>query len=442
MSVVHDLPAGLMPESGWIRRYVDLYTPMSEAPAEAHLGTALAVLSAAIGWRAYIQWGESAEPCNLFVLLEGGSATAKKTTTMRTGSRLVDRAVAGLEDEVFGKPLSVRSIGHASGRGLIQMVGTPDPSVAAKWETIPPPGVLLDWDEFGQVLGKPGDAKSADWLGQVRTTLMQIYGGRHSGIQTGALVYAPSRCAVSVLGTMTRQELEQRISTGLLRDGFMGRFVMIPNPGRRVYLSEPPVITRGQDLERGRLADFLRAVATSTHELGSVFGRMTPAARELRSDWYQTRLKDLDAKAREGGEVEIALADAMSRLQTTAVKVAAVLAVAGMEDGENMGEVKIDDEAVHSGIRFVEMALTEVASLASQGGGMPADRYAERVVDYLSRRNGHGPIGRKELMDTVRMDGMDAAVRWRVIERLHAEGRVDIRLVKGAGRPKQEVSLP
>lgn len=432
------MSSGLMPQGGWIRRYVDLYTPMSEAAAEAHMATALAVLSAAVGWRAYIRWGESSEPCTLFVMLEGGSSTAKKTTTSRTGSGLVRHAMRDLPAGVDA-PLQVRSVSHTSRRGLLQMIGTSDEAKAAAWDHTPPPGYLLDWDEFGAVLGRPGDVKGADWLGQVRATLMELYGGRHGGIATGEMQMRPTRCAVSVLGTMTRQELEQRMSTGLLRDGFMGRFVLIPHPGRERYLARPPSWTQTHEAERASLALFLRRVATSTEELGSIFDAMDDAAVETHRHWYETRMPELDRAAEQGGEVEQALADAMGRLQTTAVKVAAVLAVSNMDPDSSLREVRITSREIVGGVEFAEHALREVASLASTGGSMATDRYAVRVVEYLRRRNGAGPVSRKDLLDNVRGDGMDRGHCWSVVRKLHEEGQVEIVIVKTGGRPREEV---
>lgn len=434
-----EMPPALIPEHGWIRRYVDLYAPMSEAPPEAHMATALAVLSAAIGWRAYIRWGESSEPCCLFVMLEGGSATAKKTTTAKTGSGLVRHAMRTMP-QGMDRPLSVRSISHTSRRGLIELVGTADEAKAMQWEVTPPPGLLLDWDEFGAVLGRPGDVKGADWLGQVRATLMELYGGWHGGIQTGEMKFRPSRCAVSVLATMTRQELEQRMSTGLMRDGFLGRFVMIPHPGRKRYMSEPPEWTPLDSQARDRLAAELREVADSKQEIGSVFARYTKEAHDFRASWYENRMREMDAAADAGGEVEQAMADAMGRLQSTAAKVSAVLAVSERESGEDLGELRIDWQHVEQGIEFAELALREVGALAGQGAGMPTDRYGRKVLDYLARRNGEGPVSRKHLIDTVRMDGLDSSACWRVVERLHEEGKLTIRVVKTAGRPRQEVS--
>ena len=433
------MAADLMPKAGWVRRYVDLYTPLSEAPAEAHMATALAVLSAAIGYRATTRWGASPEPCNLFVMLEGGSATAKKTTTAKTGADLVRYAMKGVPDAEA--PLVVRPVSHTSRRGLLELVGTADEAKARAWEVAPPPGVLLDWDEFGAVLGRPGDVKGADYLGQVRACLMEIFGGRHGGIQTGEVKFRPSRCAVSLLATMTRQELEQRVSTGLLRDGFLGRFVMIPHPGRRTYLSRPPKWTSRDLKERDELAAFLRRVSSSTHELGHIFDRMTPAATEARDEWYLARMREMDLAAEEGGEVEQSLADAMGRLQNTAVKIAGVLAISMMGDDEELSEIRVEAPDVEAGIAFAEHALAEVRSLAHAGGGMPADRYAVRVLDWLRRRNGAGPVTRKILLDTVKADGMDAKRRWEVVERLHEEGRLEVIIEKTGGRPRQIVAL-
>lgn len=434
----------LMPRDGWLRRYIDLFTPLTEAPAEAHLATALAVLSSAVGWRAHIQWGTTREPANLFVMLEGGSATAKKTTTARTGRELVIAATKGLDD-LPEMPLQVRSVSHTSRRGLLELVGTTDQAIAKAWDAAPPPGVLLDWDEFGAVLGRPGDTKGGDWLGQIRATLMELYGGRHGGIQTGELKFPPTRCAVSVLATMTRVELEQRVSTGLLRDGFLGRFVLIPHPGRARYLPEPPVFTSRDAEARDTLAHQLRRVAMSKQEVGSIFRRMTGEARELREEWYMRVMPELDKTADHGGEMDRAIADAAGRLQTTAVKIAAISAVSRMDfdGGEELSNIRIDEEDVALGIAFFDFALAEVASLAREGGGLLTDRYSRMLVDWLRTRKkrgegpGEGPreAKRKEIMDNVRMDGLSAFQRWRVVEDLVQDSTVEILEEKTGGRP-------
>jgi hypothetical protein len=430
-----------MPERGFLRDYCDLYAPLGEAPREAHLAVAMAILSAAIGWRARLQWGESSEPCNLFILLQGRSATAKKTTTAKTGAGLVRHAEKMAEEEhIDGLPIKVRSMSHTSRRGLIELIAPKDADEAKAWENGYPPGVILDWDEFGMILGNPGELKGSDYIGQIRTALMEIYGGRHGGIQIGALKLPASRCSVAILATMTRQELEQRVSSGLLRDGFMGRFVMMPHPGRQRYAAVPPPWEPRHAVQRDKLARFIIRVCLTKQEIGDVFRRLTPAALEMRKDWYERRMSQLDLDAKIGGEVEAALVDAMGRLQTTAMKVAAVAAVAEMEPDEDLGEVQIDCNHIEYGVALAEHALAEIKALTGEGGP-PLDRYRMKVRGYLASRNGHGPIGRSDLMDKCQMDGITRADRWKVVEDMHREGIVWISFAKTQGRPKQIVEL-
>lgn len=427
----------LIPDRGWIHRYVEHWTPQTEAPATSHLGAALAVMSAAVGWKGWLQWGDALEPCNLYVMLEGRSATAKKTTVAQMASRTVWRAFKGME----APPLSVMRVQQTSQRGLLEAIGTQNPELAKEWDETPPPGVILDWDEFGSVLGKPGDSKT-DWLGQIRASLMAMYGGRHGGIQTGQLKVYPSRCAVAVLATMTRVELEQRVSTGLLRDGFLGRFLLIPNDGRRDWLAFPPDPVRGASDSRDQLARDLDRIASDTNVMGDVFKRHTADARRARTDWYRATGERLEVQANNGGDVEKAMADAFGRLQSAAVKISAVLAVSEMMEGDRITDIQIEERHALYGIRIAEFALEEIRSLATSGHGTPQDQAAVKIVDYLSRRNGKGPASRKELLDAVAVDGLTRPQKWAVVEELHKEGTVWINPIKGTGgRPREEVSL-
>jgi hypothetical protein len=387
----------LIPDRGIIRDWIDLYGPLSEAPDEAHLGAAVATLSATVGWRAHVQWSENAEPATLNVVLEGPSAQARKTTTAETAHTLAREALQDVpEDE---RRLRVRSIGHTSDRGLLELVAPPTPEIAAEWEATPPPGVLLVWDEFGNVLGRPGDPKSADWLGKVRTTLMSMTNGRHGGMQTGASKAPPSRCAVSVLATMTRHELLDRVSSGLLRDGFMGRFVLIPHPGRSRLLPIPPRWTPEMIERRQEIVTWLRRLAQAEEVIGDVFKRMTPAAIKAREQWYREWVEKLDRDARGGSEIAGDAAVAFARLQTTAVKVATILAVSEWTPDRRLSDIEIDERHVEYGQELALLALREVVDLARAGGQQPADVFANKVATLLEK---HGKTPMRQVLNGVR----------------------------------------
>jgi hypothetical protein len=442
-----------MPARGWLARYCQLFGPYSEAPMFAHLATGMALLSAAIGWKAWLQWGESREPCNLFVVLEGRSATARKTTTAYTASQLVRMAMRDIPEYLHDDPpLQMHSISHASHLGLLDLVATDDADKAKRWEEEPPPGQLWVWDEFGSLLGSPGDMKGADWIGRTRATLMEIYGGRQGGARSKATGLHASRCSVSLIATMTRQELEERVRLGLLRDGFMGRFVLVPYPGRERMLPVPPVMTRLDLDERDRLVDFLRRIALSPDNLGHVFDKLTPDGKAYRIKWYTDRMTELDKECEDGNLVAVAVAEAMGRLQSTAMKVAAIFAVSEMDPkNPRLDQVQINVDHVAAGVSFVEFALDEVRSLADDAYRRDTvhitDSYQARVLDYLRehyRKTGEDTISRATLMSNLRDPNMPVRQRWHIVMDLHNEGYLEIKAKptsEKGGRPAHTVTL-
>lgn len=429
------VPAGLVPPTGWLRRYVDLHAPLSEAPAEAHLASALALLSAAVGWKGWIQWGRTPEPLTMWVILEGQSAAARKTTTSGTALALA-RAVP----QPDGDPrLVTQRISHVSDRGLIEMVAPRDEEQAKTWDNThtPPPGIIAEWDEFGMVLGRPGDVKAADWLGRVQARMMEIYGGRHGGIQTAIGKTPGARCALAVIATMTRKEIEQRVSTGLLETGFMGRFVLIPFQGRTQVLSRPPAWGQHHHHQHAELLSWLGELIATAGVFGHAFDRLTPQAGQAWDDWYITRSTELERQAdRTNDPDDAAIYSAFNRLQTTAMKVAAVLAISEWEAGSPLEGVRITEDHVAYGTRLAEYALAEVRSLLASDQDTPETAFQAKVVDYVRELNGSGPITLRELLQRVRGRGLGYKQKKDLVWNLNPEV-LDVRVEK-RGKTRQE----
>lgn len=399
------MTTSLVPPGGWLHRYVDLHAPLSEAPPEAHLASALALLSAAVGWKGWIQWGRTPEPLTMWVILEGTSAAARKTTT--SGTAL---ALARATTQPPGDPrLVTHRISHISDRGLIELVAPKDEDQARAWDSpqTPPPGVLAEWDEFGMVLGRPGDVKAADWLGRVQARMMEIYGGRHGGIQTAIGKTPGARCALAVIATMTRREIEQRVSTGLLETGFMGRFVLIPFQGRNRVISRPPAWGQHHHHAHKELTDWLGHLLATSSTFGHAFDRLTPRAGQAWDDWYTTRSTQLEARADQTGDPDdAALYSAFNRLQTTGMKIAAILAISEWQPGSPLDTVRITDEHVHYGTSLAEYALAEVKALLATEATTPEMAYQQKILDFMQARNGHGAITMRELLKSVRGRGI------------------------------------
>lgn len=428
----------MIPQEGFLRRYVDLHAPLSEAPEEAHFAAALALLSAAVGWKAWIQWGGSPEPLTLWVVLEGQSAAARKTTTSGTALSLARRAQT--QRPGVDPCLVTHRVSHISDAGLIELIAPKDKEQGERWEAEPPPGTLLEWDEFGAVLGRPGDIKGSDWIGRLQARLMEVYGGRHGGIKTRASQLPAGRCAVALIATMTRRELEQRVSSGLLETGFMGRFVLIPFHGRTRVISRPPAWGDQENAASEELAVWLARLADNPAPFGHVFDRLTTQAGGVWDDWYVTRSRELEARADLTGDPEdAALFSAFNRLQTTAMKVAGLMCLQEWDGVQPLATLRVEPRHINSGVGLAEHALEEVRSLLACDQTSPEGEWQRKVVEVLRKRNGHGPIGIRELIGDVRARGVSYSRKKSLLLDLHPETVTIKQQVSGVTRQTKTV---
>jgi len=405
----------LIPSHGILRMWSDLYAPKSEAPVEGHLGAAIALISAAIGYKAPLTFVRNTEPCTVNIILEGASALGRKTTTANTARELARRAC----DPTMDDPgLLVHQIGHTSDAGLLELVAPKDEAQARRWDTITPPGHLLVWDEFGSLLGDPGqNRKGGDWLGRVRTTIMGLTNGWHSGSKTRSNPLNASRCSIAILATMTREELEQRVSTGLLHDGFLGRFALIPMTQNGKLLPVPPVFTEADLRHERQIVDWLQRLAFRREAWDDPFTLMTSDAVQLRTEWYtqhhQRLYDELD------DDLASAQASAFGRLQSLAMKVATVHAVSRIDD-PSTDALTIDEEAVDYGQRIADFCLQEIATLAALSGPT-ADQYQAKVISYLERHGAGEQVTKRDLLRHVKYRNLDASQRWRIVESMHPD---------------------
>lgn len=404
----------LIPESGILRMWCDLYEPKSEAPVEGHLGAAISLLSAAIGYKAPLTFVRNTEPCTVNIILEGQSALGRKTTTANTARELARRAVDPSADD---PGLLVHQIGHTSDAGLLELIAPKDEAQARKWDTITPPGHLLVWDEFGSLLGDPGqNRKGGDWLGRVRTTILNVSNGWHSGSKTRSSPLTASRCSVSILATMTREELEQRVSTGLLHDGFLGRFALIRMTQNGKLLPIPPQFTPKDLHDERSIIEWLQRLAFRREAWGDPFTLLTPDAVTLRTDWYtehRTRLVNDD------DDLADAQAAAFGRIQALAMKVATVHAVSQIDDPSD-GTLRIEAESVAYGQAIADLCLDEITSLAALSGPT-ADQYQGKIISYLERHSGTESATKRDLMRHVKFRGLDQKQRWAIVEQMHPD---------------------
>jgi hypothetical protein len=381
-----------IPESGIIRDVVDLVGPLTESPdSTLALGT-LIMLSAVAGWGRVSKWGESEEPCILYACICGPSASGRKTTGLRTVESIFHEAID--PDD-----LQLESVGHASGRALLEIaiggvdifyVKVKEPkgpqTIEVEGEIIPspewveyddllarrkeklenPPSVVLIWDEMAKLLSVDGD-----WQRDTRTELLRMYNGKHSGIRTSGkegLKVPGGKVQMAFLGTMVTADLERGLNSAQANDGLMGRILFSPDSrDEKPHLAFPP--EPGIDYERRKMAikTKLDRFRFRCETRVSVFDYWTPEARAARERWYHER--------KDSTGVALMLFD---RVQATAAKIACLLSLA--EDAEFIEEhhVVLAQQMADTSIQ-VSMAAVEAAVEAQR------DRYLDSLVERIEK---------------------------------------------------------
>lgn len=76
---------------GFLRDYVNLYEPLTEAHPQLHLAAALIAVSTVLGKKVYMPFGASAIHPNLFILGLGESGMARKSTTLNPVVKMLYR---------------------------------------------------------------------------------------------------------------------------------------------------------------------------------------------------------------------------------------------------------------------------------------------------------------------------------------------------------------
>ena len=234
---------------------------------------------------------------------------------------------------------------------------------------------------------------------------------------------------------MTRIELEERVDTGLLRDGFLGRFALVPLSGEAPILAIPPKWTPKMAQDEDAIVQWLRRLADRADPYGEAFDLMTPDAVKSRIEWYVTRTKRLrDVALADPSETNISRHEAFGRLQTLAVKVATVHAVSRLDDP--LGRLTIDEEALAYGQAMADLCLDEISLLASESAhGHPADEWGKRFLQWLSRQDAQA-ASKRDVDRGLQSRKLSPAQRWMIVEGLHTTG--DVAITKARARNGRE----
>lgn len=259
---------------GFLGEYVRYAATVTDAPEEYHVFCGLAALSAAAG-SVRVPYGGASYPPALWLVLVGSSGFYRKSTSMELARRVLARARSeAAPAAVYDPSRLLASMRHQ--------------------------GKLLFVDDFTWLLASPVCERLIE-LGDCGSAL--------------SLVSATSAAALSCC-----------LSAGQLASGFPARFGFVVPDEKRTWLGMPG---EGNAAAERRLARLLRRTAR-LHGKAS-FAQCQAGLRE----WVEQTAAWANGMARRPGHMAAACGVA-SRLQLTAMKIAALVEVSRAVAGEEL----------------------------------------------------------------------------------------------------------
>lgn len=379
----------------WLAEYLR-YSEGQESPTIFHLWVGLAVLSAAIGRRAWLDRGYYTLYPNLYVILVGGSAIVRKSVALEMGMSVL-KSIPNPPFTVAQKITVERMLQamneHYSVEGTRVQQGTsaavvyaPEFSVFMSRQALD--GGMLD------VLTALYDCPSGEWLYETKT------GGR-------AILRDP---VIVLLAASTPQWLKNSIPDEAVGGGFLSRCVIVFSDTPRDPIPFPELTAAARKARE-------RLVSDLVHIRDSVQGpfSLTDDARRFYAEWYGPE------RARIGASE---LGELVARRPDTALKVAMLVSAA-----------ESDDRLIReSHLRFAIERLDEVERSLPRAIGpiitKPASDPAARVRDVIER---YGKISHRRVLQLLwRVANADDVAK--AVETLEQAGLIRTHRTEKGGR--------
>lgn len=344
---------------GWFTEYRDLVGPLTEAPPQYHLGSALVLVSATIGRKARLDVGGGLYP-SLYALLIGPSGSARKDTAMRLAVSLPGLAEAATVGGISVPSFSLKT-DIASAEALVSMLAE-TPTILAKLSEIN--ALLANAQRKGTrtLLDKLIEAFDAPLVLEIQSIRARS--------EKAAAALAPF---LAIIAAAQPGRFGDMITDEDIHSGFLNRWLFIPGIGG------DPLALEGTIDATVAVGLYQRLRRSVTRYDGRRALQLTTEAQSLNTEWYR-RIRATMGR----DEAE----DAMrQRHQVIALKVATIYAVAEEAD-------VVTADHLRAAIALVEWSWANVRQYMQLWGVSPTHKLERRILDVLEQT---GPISRRVL---------------------------------------------
>ncbi len=314
-----------VPESGFIRDYLNWAVPRTEAPVAFHFGPALTLAGMMLGRKCVIRAGGLDLYPNFYSVAFGPSTLVRKTTSISS----MPRSILLRVEEKIGPKHSL----------ILSDVGTPEGLLneLAEKQT-----GIKSFNEFGDFLRK---IKKREFMGDYAGLLTELYDCPASFSKKLSQKYFKVQDPfLSILAASTREWMLNAMEESDIESGFLARFLFFV--GDDSFELIPIVPERDKEAEE-KLAIQLEQL----HRISNIF-QPTGEAESVYSDWYGKHRGELK-KPGMG-----LLSSYYGRLEGYVWKIALIF------EATSNGDLKvISADSVHLAINFVERLKRDLKPL-------------------------------------------------------------------------------
>lgn len=393
-SVVHNRkPVPDVCFRGIVGDYVDLVTPLCEAPKAFHLASVLTLIGAIMGRSVAARYVSRNLHPNLYTMLVGPAGTSRKDTAIDLALALPEQRPRNLPPELARSitPLPYEEATDVgSAEGLVNVLSQT-------------PNVLLHITEY-QRLVRNAHRQSTGTIFPLLTTAWNTP-GKIQNTTKGNPLRADFPC-VSILAAVQPGILAQEMQQEDIESGFATRWLYIVGDGEGDGIPEPPEIdeARAFSLYRDLLKNRQRYVEAG--ENARLY--LDPPAKDLWTAWYESdRVRPIH------GEDEASM---KSRLGVHVRKVALVYAAAD-------GDFKITVDHLEAAIAFIEWCWGNTRDLMRSWGVGVWVQIENRIEVVLKE---HGAMARKDLAYYCRHRKWSAREFTQVLDSMIKNGTVTV----------------
>lgn len=331
-----------LPESSFLRTWIQWGSAYTDAPDVYHLGSGLSILGSIAPIELLLPTPRTYAPT--WIMLVGASGDSRKTTVVGAARRLLQE-------------IAPERVGHAP--------GSPEGLINAMAEQ---PAQTLFYGEFGSFLSQTTAGK---YLDKIREVFTELWDCEPTGRQLAADAIILETPRLSLFAGVTPSFLGKLTTAMDWEGGFLSRWMVLAGERQRLLI-EPEDNQHLWDKSRTRAQRIIERGA------GPCLGLSTDA-----KNFWKTWLTRRDAEYRSNAPAWVR--SNVARLGTVALKVAVLYELDCGEPSRHSDTWVLSPEALQFGTTVADMHLRSVFEIVSGLAESRFDRQRIAVLDVVKR---------------------------------------------------------